>query len=226
MVTSVFFIHFLAWHGRQSPSPAALIIGRSLAPSPIATGLRQRDFILLREAGQSFRFVTARQRCRRSHLPVNLPSMISSSLANHGGQAQLVAQVFSKESKSRRRQSPLSSPAFSSLSTSCVKPGISGRFFTHLLQKYWHQPPFSASPTRLRRLAVKSSFAAASPVRLPPPPSRPFRPVWQFHQYIQSGWRWNPCPSPANPACAGAGFSPAAANIQLRFMGQARSAAR
>ncbi len=92
-----FFIHF--WLGMVgNPQPCRFDHRQVIGSIANRHGLRQRDFILLREASQSFRFVL-RVYDFADHIAVKFPLIYLHLLGYPGCQAQLVAQVFSKESK-------------------------------------------------------------------------------------------------------------------------------
>ncbi|CSF11562.1 Uncharacterised protein [Shigella sonnei] len=80
--------------------------------------------------------------------------MISSSLATTAVRRSLSRRYSAKKVKPPEAIATFQ-PSVSSLSTSCVKPGISGRF-SRTCCRILASAPFSVA-TRLRRLAVKSS---------------------------------------------------------------------
>ena len=61
-------------------------------------GLRQRDFILLRQAGQGFRFILSVYNVA-NHITGKFTVHDLQFIGYYGGQAQLIAQVFGKEGK-------------------------------------------------------------------------------------------------------------------------------
>ena len=91
------FIHF--WLGMVgNPQPCRFDHRQVIGSIANRHGLRQRDFILLREAGQGFRFLL-RVNDVADHIAGKFTVHDLQFIGYHGCQAQLVAQVFSKESK-------------------------------------------------------------------------------------------------------------------------------